>query len=134
MATYVVRNRETKAVLGLVAAPTLADLWNSVDEVADPCLYEWARITHGGLLFPRQEYGPFDDDHPSEPLDVSADDHLSMFLIEKRRKWTALDRADEGEGMIARHVRAAGLDPQAPATRARVRSAAHVLQLRVAED
>lgn len=107
MAAYLVRNRQTKGTLGLFVACTMADLWDSVDEFADPAGYEHKAIGFGAVVFAASEEPRFDIDEdgagPIPEQDFSAT--LSEEALHKNNSnsgWTPFDDALTGAGLVAR--------------------------------
>ena len=101
MISYIVRRKETSELLGLYVAQTIGILWDAVDEIGDPSLYEWATIKNGGIYFPNDEWTEDTGELPAQPSE-----HLFERLIDKKARWTAFDYTDEGEGLSARIRRA----------------------------
>lgn len=75
MAAYIVRNIETKGILGLFVSPSRDDLWWCVDAVADPGCYEFAPVRYGSLAF----YGA------REPVFTAGEDDDDLSWIDRAR-------------------------------------------------
>lgn len=50
MSAYIVRDIESKALIGLFAAPTLTDLFWAVDQAGDPYSTEYTPLKYGGIF------------------------------------------------------------------------------------
>lgn len=111
MKVYLVRNHETKSILGLFWSDRIRDLWWEVDCAADPGLYEYSVMTHGSLCFHGEEPVPdqadedveaFSDDFSPSPMPWS-EASPSEFLFEALHhscdvKWRKFPYADEPGG------------------------------------
>ena len=113
MACYIVRRRKRHSLLGLYAATSLANLWDQVDEVAEPSDYEWRKIKNGGMYYPKDEPSDLskiedeDEVHKIAELEDKLHTTTTELLFDrwqdgKRKKWTRFDFANEGVGLIAR--------------------------------
>lgn len=113
MTCYIVRRRKKHSLLGLYAATSLANLWDQVDEIADPPDYEWRKIKNGGIYFPNDEPSDLSkiEDEDKMHKTAEAEDKLHATTTEllfhrwqdgKSKKWTRFDFANEGVGLIAR--------------------------------
>lgn len=49
MTAYIVRDRGTKAMVGIFVAPSLRDLFWAMDEAGNPYAFEYRRFVFGGL-------------------------------------------------------------------------------------
>jgi hypothetical protein len=113
MAAYLVRHTEDKTLLGLFVAKSLADLWDTVDEVTDPVAYEHTRLSSGALYATGEETldspPPFTleyTEETEEPPVIREEGtfSLSQLAFEKAEdgRWTQFDSAFDGIGLIAR--------------------------------
>jgi hypothetical protein len=50
MTAYIVRDRESKAIVGMFAAPSLRDLFWVMDEAGNPYAFEYQKVVVGGLF------------------------------------------------------------------------------------
>ena len=110
MKPYLVRTAETTKIQGVYWARNLDELWDAVDEMADPSAYEFCRITRPGGVW----HDESNDDTPDIPQygDESegsflpfctASEHLSELIhTQCEARWFRLDCADEGAGFLAR--------------------------------
>lgn len=114
MQIYLVRRIEDHGILGIFWG-SKADVWDCVDEVADPADYEYAAIRRPGGLYHGGEKEPqavqfamdyegenapdftFEGYEPSELLSDAVYNQASL-------RWYPFDGACEGVGIIARAV------------------------------
>ncbi len=116
MPAYMVRNADTKTICALIVAQSIAELWDTVDEVADPADFEYRRVSRGGIIctgeqeFATSKTYPLDGEDEGAPHTVETGFFspegvalTEMADIEATKgRWTRFDFADEGDGMIAR--------------------------------
>lgn len=110
MNVYLVRNFETKSLLGLYWANNSKDLWWEIDAVTDPCRYEYTSLNQGSLHFSDEEPIPeqapagdvvTDDFQPAQiPWgDATPSDQLWSAIHDSAdHKWKKLPFADEPGG------------------------------------
>lgn len=111
MHVYLVRRIADKGILGVFwGSPE--EVWNTVDELCDPCIFEAAKIDSGAIFIDGptepvwQQYDDTDEDGtithgpedfsgytPSEMLDGVIRDQSLL-------TWKRLDYADEGAGIL----------------------------------
>lgn len=124
MNLYLVRFREGRKIQGVFWAQSKAALWDAVDEMADPALFEMAKITKPGGVYhdvPLDEQPPYPSRSDFPPGQAGDDAYCDqsdkawppafnqcgeflMHMIDGQDdlRWTPFDHFDEGVGMLAR--------------------------------
>jgi len=71
---YLVRNIESKNLLGMFASRSISGLFSQIDSETDPFEFEYLLIKTGGFIFDEDisgEYVPYDEENESDE-DVSS--------------------------------------------------------------
>lgn len=132
MRVFIVREIESRAFEGIFWAETLADLWDTFDQVGDPLGYEYASINEPGALFrgsraglPITQYNdlpPGQEEPDFEDTDWSGfeEDEAFGWLLrhQDELRWKPFPASDEGFGLAARAIAAAAERSAAPNTKA----------------
>lgn len=110
MKVYLIRRIETKGVLGIYWANSISALWDTIDEVGDPGIYEYTVLRDaGGLFFPDEEpvIADYDnDDENADDADISwaeavpSECFSEAIFFQDRYKWIAMPHTDEPGGMV----------------------------------
>ncbi len=111
MYVYLVRRIADKGVLGVFwGSPE--SVWNTVDELGDPCIFEAAKIDSGAIYIDGSSepiWQQFDDMAEEEevtesPKDFSSyipSESLSLLIRDQSLlRWRRFNYADEGAGII----------------------------------
>jgi hypothetical protein len=112
MDVYLVRRIEDKGVLGIFWG-SKADVWDAVDELGDPPIYEAARLKPGAVYFegPQepiwQQFEGMSEEGPDHGLEdfsgYTPSGSLSCQIREQDKlRWKQLDHTDEGVGLLRR--------------------------------
>lgn len=116
MKIYVVREYGVNKIHGFFWAKNLDDLWDAVDEMADPYLFEYMALTRPGGLWHEismndvKVTAPSDDDDEGfgvHPVGDRMSETTYDELIDGH-KWVRFDAFNEGHGVLARIKKEAG--------------------------
>lgn len=127
MIVAMVRRAETKKLLGIFWAQSLADLWWDVDAHGDPSGYEYLRMGNQGALIDYEEQidsGVYsaaqqqgEDALPPPRLCCAPDEDAEQRLVDAERiksgsrRWKTFDFADGPKGGVTDLVRKAKKRP-----------------------
>ena len=114
MNLYLIRKQGSLQIHGIFWANNHGDLWDAVDEMADPVEFEWSKITKPGGIWhdvpfkdcksakqmSEDEYEY--DDFAHHPFDHRGEHLDEMISRQGEYKWTRFDAFDEGHGLLAR--------------------------------
>lgn len=118
MKVYLIRRFETKAILGIFWSANLENLWWELDEIGEPCQYEYTILDCGWIAFEEEEPTPVNADTLSAEAREALDDNwfswagagysdtLSEAIHQPdRRKWRRFPHATEPGSGVHRLVR-----------------------------
>lgn len=113
MDVYLVRRVSDKGILGVFWGSP-ATVWDTVDELGDPCIFEAAKIGPGAIYIDGASepvWGQYDDaaedcyevEGPEDFTGYTPSELLSNAIHDQKTlKWKRLDYTDEGVGMLRR--------------------------------
>ncbi|WP_434612153.1 hypothetical protein [Tabrizicola sp. M-4] len=114
MNLYLVRKHGSFQIHGIFWANNHADLWDAVDEMADPVEFEWSKITKPGGIWHDVPFEHCKDTaqwgeghNPSDDFCLHGlcrpGEYLTgMVSNQDQHEWTRFDAFDEGHGLLAR--------------------------------
>lgn len=124
MKIYLVRNFETKGVLGVFWAASALDLWWTIDENADPGEYEYTVVRKpGGIVFPEDEPDAAQWNEYREGAnppefswgEATTTENLDEVLhFQSDQRWRKIPYADEEGGGVHDLINRAGGDKRLP--------------------
>lgn len=114
MKIYLIREAGTTKIHGIFWAKNPADLWDAVDYMSDPPVFEHAEIRSAGGIWhdfacdetkATDQSDDSEDDFVFHPMSQTSDAVFEVALGQTTHQWVRFDYTDEGVGLLARIFR-----------------------------